>query len=131
MKTYTLLFLLAITVILSGCSTIQSPSLTGEWEQKKDGKTQADLVFGPGDTFHANLAAADGVEVKGITHIEGSEIIFINESGTDATSSNPAPGTYMYSIKGDTLVFGKIEDPLVRRTKFLSQPWTRVDPEQK
>jgi hypothetical protein len=84
-------------------------------------------VFGPGDTFHVDLPAVDGIEVKGITRIQGSDITFINESGTDAIASDPTPGNYIYSIDGDTLVFGKISDPLSRRAKFLSQPWKRVE----
>ncbi len=118
--------LLLAAVTLSGCTTFQSPSLTGEWELRKDGEVQADLIFGPGDNFHVDLPAVEGIEVKGITHVEGREITFFNESGTDAIASDPTPGTYLYSIEGDTLRFEKISDPLERRAKFLSQPWTRV-----
>tara|TARA_R100000027_G_scaffold18483_1_gene13308 strand:+ start:4555 stop:4947 length:393 start_codon:yes stop_codon:yes gene_type:complete len=109
-----------------GCSSIQQTSLSGKWTLQKGDEKLADLTFGPGETFQFDAAAFNGVEAQGRTHREGRQITFINERGTDAAASDPAPGTYLYSIDGDILTFGKISDPIQRRATFLSKPWTRA-----
>jgi len=115
----------SLLTLLSGCNTIVSPSINGQWELVEDGETKAVLVLGPGDIFHVDLPAEKGIEVEGRLRIAGREITFINEKGTDAIASDPAPGQYMYQMDGDTLLFAKISDPLQRRSRFLSKPWTK------
>ena len=126
MKSPLLLLPAFLLILLSGCNTVVSPSISGKWTVSENGKTEAILVLGPGDVFQADLPAADGVEVKGILRKQGREITFVNQSGTDAISSNPEPGVYMYQLDGDKLTFSKISDPIPRRAKFLAKTWTRA-----
>lgn len=115
------------TAFLAACQSLTSPSFSGAWETAANGDTApARLVVFPDNTFHVDVPAKEGIEVEGHLLFEGKQVTFVNDRGTDAVASDPTPGTYVYSVDGDELVFQKIEDPLERRSKFLDQPWTRV-----
>ncbi|MFP4358108.1 MAG: hypothetical protein ACLFSZ_06695 [Puniceicoccaceae bacterium] len=114
-------------VFLAGCQSLTSPSFSGAWETPADADTApARLVVFRDNTFHVDVPAKEGIEVEGHLLFEGKQVTFVNDRGTDAAASDPTPGTYVYSVDGDELVFEKIQDPLERRSRFLDQTWTRV-----
>ncbi len=118
---------LFFTAFLAGCQSLTSPSFSGAWETEADGDSvPARLVVFRDNTFHVDVPAKEGIEVEGHLLFEGKQVTFVNDRGTDAVASDPAPGTYVYAVDGDELVFGKIEDPLERRARFLSRTWVRV-----
>lgn len=134
-----LFFSLAAALCLASCQSVTSPSLVGTWEsqpshtaQKDSATTTGDtpaarLIVFPDNTFHVDVPAKEGIEVEGHLRLERNQVTFINDRGTDAVASDPTPGTYAYAVSGGELVFERISDPLNRRARFLSQPWTRID----
>lgn len=89
-------------------------------------QNDVDLLIFADSTFHVDVLATDSVEVEGRLELTNSEITFINVQGTDEVSSDPTPGIYEYSIEADTLLtFSEIDDPLERRSGFLSNNWIR------
>jgi hypothetical protein len=124
MKSYALLLLAA--ACLAGCQSFEPESPVGLWQVESTGNLpEAQLRLRSDNTFHVDIPARDGIEVEGHYLLEGREITFVNDRGTDTVASDPAPGVYVYSAGGDTLSFEKIEDPLERRARFLSRPWRR------
>lgn len=120
---------LVAALLLSGCGSSGPTALsqlTGEWENQSDGEPRARLAIFPDRTFHVDLLAVDGIEANGRIELNGNEITFMNEEGTDDTTADPRPGVYTYRVDGDQLRFEEVSDPLDRRVQNLTLPWVRV-----
>ncbi len=97
---------------------------------QSDETPEAHLILRSDNTFHVDLLNKEGIEVEGRYLVRGREITFINEKGTDAVSSDNAPGVYMFGVNRDALRFSKISDPLQRRSLLLSRLWLREAPDK-
>lgn len=119
----------ALLLVFQGCNTLprETPALEGTWRTTAPGGTSAELLFRPDGTFHVDLMGRKGIEVEGTTEITGDTVRFINTHGTDAVSSDSAPGTYRWEMDNGGLVFVLEEDPLERRARMLALPWKRID----
>lgn len=122
-KTYALFFPL---LLLSACQSYERDQLAGTWSVGASGDLPAaQLVLRPDNTFHVDILAKEGIEAEGRYLLQGREITFVNEKGTDAQASDAAPGVYEFTVGADTLSFDRITDPLQRRARFLARAWTR------
>jgi hypothetical protein len=126
---YLLFFLASILVSIASCNDKKENSdngtIFGQWELKTPDATVELFVF-QDSTFHVDVLMNQGVEVEGKIVLEENRATFINVQGTDSLSSDPTPGIYNYQITNDSVKFEKIDDPLSRRSNFLSQTWARI-----
>lgn len=113
-------------VALIGCQSVERRSLVGDWKLSKQDSPEVVMVLNADQSFHVDVHGDKDIEIEGRYRAASGEITFINEKGSDEIASDPAPGEYIYKVTGETLEFAKISDPLERRAKFLSMPWTRV-----
>lgn len=129
MKTKHLLASITLLAMLQGCAHTppSAASLQGTWHTAAPDGAEAELLVRADNSFHVDLTDRQGIEVEGTVEMEGDTATFINTSGTDETSRNPAPGSYRWHITGSELAFTKIEDPLDRRARMLALPWERRD----
>ncbi|MGM0565698.1 MAG: hypothetical protein ACQESX_02965 [Bacteroidota bacterium] len=129
-KAFSFIFMLSVS-FLWACDNdddenTENPfAIKGHWQMQSN-QNDVDLLIFADSTFHVDVLATDSVEVEGRLELTNSEITFINVQGTDEVSSDPTPGIYEYSIEADTLLtFSEIDDPLERRSGFLSNNWIR------
>ena len=131
MRSIKLTALLGLCILLLlGCRThIPISQLEGAWHiTDAEGATLVELKVHSDARFHVDVYALDGIEVEGHLEVEGDQVSFINDEGTDAVASDPRPGTYRYWIDDNILRFEKVSDPLDRRATFLKREWTRTEP---
>jgi len=124
-----LTILLAMALVIAGCTKKTEKKsvddIFGKWKLLNP-EAMVELFIYPDSTFHVDVLINEGIEVEGKLILENEEITFINVQGTDSVSSDPSPGRYKYSIDKELLKFIKIDDPLSRRSNFLSQDWQRI-----
>ena len=124
-------FLFGLMVLpLASCSNEaldadQFQAFVGTWDSTSS-EVDTELVIRSDRTFHVHLEPI-GIDAEGTVSVDDQQITFVNNEGTDETSSDPAPGVYNYMMNGNRATFFKVSDPLERRAMILSGAFVKAE----